>query len=441
VGRRRRGRPGAELKAEIDEAVRANEAAGRAPLGWMFDDVLAAPAAPAQAARRARAHATTSSGTGTDGAADDRPDGGAHAGRGDGARRAVVVLGEDVGKRGGVFLATEGLFDRFGPDRVIDTPLSEAAIIGAAVGMAVHGMRPVAEIQFADYVFPGFDQLVSQAAKLRYRSGGGFTAPMVVRMPAGGGVAGGHHHSQNPESHFVHTPGPAGRLPLDAQRRPRAAAQRRPRRRPGRLHGAEAALPRGQGGPRTTTTPRSPSARAGAARGRRRRADQLRRQHGETLKAADALAAQGVSADVIDLRSLLPWDEDLVLERVARVGRVVVISEAPRTLSFASEVAATIAEEALDLLEAPPVRVTGFDTPTRTPRTAPTCPARPHPARRAARARLLTRAAARPAGAGGPVPEGRQAARTRRVGRRGRGRPWLVQPSATRSSPTSRSSR
>jgi len=119
----------------------------------------------------------------------------------------VVVLGEDVGKRGGVFLATEGLFDRFGPDRVIDTPLSEAAIIGAAVGMAAHGLRPVAEIQFADYVFPGFDQLATQAAKLRYRSGGAFTAPMVVRMPAGGGVAGGHHHSQNPETHFAHTPG------------------------------------------------------------------------------------------------------------------------------------------------------------------------------------------------------------------------------------------
>src|SRR5690625_1850660 len=120
---------------------------------------------------------------------------------------SVVVLGQDVGKRGGVFLATEKLFDRYGPDRVMDSPLSEAAIIGAAVGMAVHGLRPVAEIQFADYVFPGFDQLVSQAAKLRYRSGGQFTAPMVVRMPAGGGVAGGHHHSQNPEIHFVHTAG------------------------------------------------------------------------------------------------------------------------------------------------------------------------------------------------------------------------------------------
>ena len=120
---------------------------------------------------------------------------------------SVVVVGEDVAKRGGVFLATAGLFDKYGPDRVIDSPLSEAAIIGAAVGMAVHGLRPVAEIQFADYVFPGFDQLVSQAAKLRYRSGAQFYAPMVVRMPAGGGVRGGHHHSQNPETHFVHTPG------------------------------------------------------------------------------------------------------------------------------------------------------------------------------------------------------------------------------------------
>lgn len=119
----------------------------------------------------------------------------------------VMLLGEDVGKRGGVFLATEGLQQKYGPDRVMDTPLSEAAIIGAAVGLAAHGMRPVAEIQFADYVFPGIDQLFSQAAKLRYRSGGQFSAPMVVRMPTGGGVKGGHHHSQSPEAHFAHTAG------------------------------------------------------------------------------------------------------------------------------------------------------------------------------------------------------------------------------------------
>ena len=119
----------------------------------------------------------------------------------------VIIMGQDVGKRGGVFLATEGLQEKYGEDRVIDSPLSEAAIIGAAVGMATHGMRPVAEIQFADYVFPGIDQLFSQAAKLRYRSGGQFYAPMVIRMPSGGGVKGGHHHSQSPETHFTHTAG------------------------------------------------------------------------------------------------------------------------------------------------------------------------------------------------------------------------------------------
>jgi 2-oxoisovalerate dehydrogenase E1 component beta subunit len=276
----------------------------------------------------------------------------------------VVVVGEDVGKRGGVFLATEGLFDRFGPDRVIDTPLSEAAIIGAAIGMAVHGLRPVAEIQFADYVFPGFDQLVSQAAKLRYRSAGGFTAPMVVRMPAGGGVAGGHHHSQNPETHFVHTPGlqvvyPS--TPKDVKGLLKSAVRGEDPvvfMEPKRLYRA---IKEEVGDDLDYLVP------VGRATVRRQGDDVVLISYGasmaETLKAADALADQGIGADVVDLRSLLPWDEELVLERVARVGRVVVISEAPRTGSFASEVAATIAEEILDLLEAPPVRVTGYDTP------------------------------------------------------------------------------
>ncbi len=276
----------------------------------------------------------------------------------------VVVLGEDVGKRGGVFLATEGLFDRFGPDRVIDTPLSEAAIIGAAVGMAVHGLRPVAEIQFSDYVFPGFDQLVSQAAKLRYRSGGGFTAPMVVRMPAGGGVAGGHHHSQNPETHFVHTPGlqvvyPS--TPSDVKGLLKSAVRGDDPvvfMEPKRLYRAI-----------KEEVPDDPDYLLPIGKGvvRRKGDDLLLVSYGasmaETLKAAEALEKQGVSAEVIDLRSLMPWDEDLVLETVARLGRVVIVSEAPRTGSFASEVAATIAEEVLDMLEAPPVRVTGFDVP------------------------------------------------------------------------------
>lgn len=276
---------------------------------------------------------------------------------------SVVLLGEDVGKRGGVFLATEGLFDRYGPDRVIDTPLSEAAIIGAAVGMAAHGLRPVAEIQFSDYVYPGFDQLVSQAAKLRYRSGGQFFAPMVVRMPAGGGVKGGHHHSQNPETHFVHTPGlkvvyPSS--PADAKGLLTTAIRDDDPvifMEPKRLYRAlKEEVPDGE-----HLIP------LGQARVRREGDDVVLVSYGasvaETLKAADALSEQGISAHVIDLRSLLPWDKDAVLEAVAQLGRVVLVSEAPKTGGFVSEVAATISEEVLDMLLAPPVRVTGFDTP------------------------------------------------------------------------------
>lgn len=280
------------------------------------------------------------------------------------ADERVVVLGQDVGKRGGVFLATDKLFDTFGPDRVIDTPLSEAAIIGAAVGMAVHGLRPVAEVQFADYVYPGFDQLVSQAAKLRYRSGGRFNAPMVVRMPAGGGVKGGHHHSQNPETHFVHTPGlqvvyPS--TPTDARGTLKTALRSEDPvvfMEPKRLYRAV-----------KEDVPADPDFTLPVGRGvlRREGDDVVLVSYGasmsETLQAADALAEQGLGADVIDLRWLLPWDVTLVLERVARVGRVVLVSEAPHTASMMSEVAATIAEEVLDLLEAPPLRVSGFDTP------------------------------------------------------------------------------
>lgn len=276
---------------------------------------------------------------------------------------SVVVLGQDVGKRGGVFLATENLFDTYGADRVIDTPLSEAAIIGAALGMATHGLRPVAEIQFADYVYPGFDQLASQAAKLRYRSGGQFSAPLVVRMPAGGGVGGGHHHSQSPETHFVHTPGLKVVYPstptdtkgllLSAIRDGDPVVFMEPKR----LYRAiKEDVPEGD-----FTLP------IGAASVRRQGDDVVLVSYGgsmpETLKAADALAEQDISAQVIDLRSLLPWDKQTVLEAVADKGRVVLISEAPKTGNFMSEVAATICEDILDTLEAPPMRVTGFDTP------------------------------------------------------------------------------
>ncbi len=277
---------------------------------------------------------------------------------------SVVVLGEDVGKRGGVFLATEKLFDKYGPDRVIDTPLSEAAIIGAALGMAVHGHRPVAEIQFADYVFPGFDQLVSQVAKLRYRSGGQFSAPLVVRMPAGGGVKGGHHHSQSPEAHFVHTAGlkvvfPS--TPNDTRGLLRSAVRDDDPvvfLEPKRLYRAireevsddvDYMIP------------------IGASAERRFGDDVVLVSYGgsmaETLRASEALVEQGLSPHVIDLRSLHPWDEEAVLSAVARVGRVVLVSEAPHSVGFMGEVSATIAEEVFDSLLAPPARVSGFDTP------------------------------------------------------------------------------
>jgi 2-oxoisovalerate dehydrogenase E1 component beta subunit len=275
----------------------------------------------------------------------------------------VVVLGEDVGKRGGVFLATEGLLERFGPDRVIDTPLSEAAIIGAAVGMAAHGLRPVAEIQFADYVFPGFDQLATQAAKLRYRSGGQFTAPMVVRMPSGGGVRGGHHHSQSPEAHFAHTAGlkvVVISTPYDAKGLLKAAIRDDDPvvfLEPKRLYRAT----------REEVPDDDYIVPIGKAAVRREGTDLTIIAYGtsmpEVLKAGDELAKTGISAEILDLRSLVPWDIEAVMRSVAKTGRVILVADAPRMAGMLGEIAATIAEELFDQMLAPPVRVAGFDTP------------------------------------------------------------------------------
>lgn len=275
----------------------------------------------------------------------------------------VILFGEDVGKRGGVFLATEGLQQKYGPDRVMDSPLSEAAILGAAVGMAAHGMRPVAEIQFADYVFPGIDQLFSQAAKLRYRSGGQFTAPMVVRMPTGGGVKGGHHHSQSPEAHFAHTGGLKVVVvsnPYDTKGLLKSAIREDDPvvfMEPKRLYRAikeevpddDYLIPIGKAALKREGSDITLVSYGGPVQ--------------EALKAAEEMAGAGIQAEVIDLRSLLPWDKEAVLASVAKTGRVLMISEAPRTASIASEVTATISEELFDQLSAPPLRVTGFDMP------------------------------------------------------------------------------
>jgi len=275
----------------------------------------------------------------------------------------VVVLGEDVGKVGGVFRVTAGLHDAFGDARVIDTPLAEGGILGTAIGMALYGLRPVPEIQFADFIYPGFDQLVSEAAKYRYRSGGEYTVPMVVRTPFGGGIRGGLYHSQSPESLFIHTAGlkvvcpsnpyDAKGLLLSAIRDEDPVLFFEPKR---VYRAVKMDVPEGD-----YTVP------LGEAKVVRDGDDVTVVAWGamlyEALSAAEDVAGKGVSAEVIDLRTLWPVDADAVVESVRKTGRLVVVHEAPRTCGFGAELVATVTEKAFLHLEAPPVRVTGWDTP------------------------------------------------------------------------------
>jgi 2-oxoisovalerate dehydrogenase E1 component beta subunit len=276
----------------------------------------------------------------------------------------VVVLGEDVGRAGGVFRVTDGLLAEFGEERVLDTPLAENGIVGAAAGMAMYGLRPVAEIQFADFIYPAFDQIVSEVAKLRYRSNGQYTAPLVVRAPMGGGIRGGLYHSQSPEAYFAHTPGlkvvvPA--TPRDAKGLLLAAiADPDPVifLEPKRLYrSSREEVPAGR---TTEEIGRARVARAGD------RVTLL--TYGSTvpvaLEAAERLAAEGGGeTEVLDLRTLIPLDVESVLASVQKTGRVVILHEAPRTCGYGAELAALVAERALLRLEAPIARVAGFDTP------------------------------------------------------------------------------
>ncbi len=275
----------------------------------------------------------------------------------------VVVLGEDVGKRGGVFLITEGLYELFGPERVIDTPLSEAAIIGVAAGMAMNGLRPVAEIQFADFIFGGFDQIVSNVAKIRYRTGGQFSVPLVVRAPVGGGVKGGMFHSQSPEAYFVHTPGlkvVTPSTPYDAKGLLISAIRDEDPViffEPKRIYRTfREEVPEGD-----YTVP------LGVARVAREGADVSLITYAATvhdcLSAAEKAKSEGIDCEVIDLRTLLPFDREAIDRTVKKTGRVVIVHEAPKTGGFGAEIAAYIAERLLFSLEAPVLRVTGYDTP------------------------------------------------------------------------------
>jgi 2-oxoisovalerate dehydrogenase E1 component beta subunit len=280
----------------------------------------------------------------------------------------VVVLGEDVGHFGGVFRATVGLQQEFGPDRCMDTPLAENGIVGAAIGMALYGLRPVAEIQFADYVYPAFDQIVNELAKMRYRSGGEYSAPVVIRMPAGGGVRGGHYHSQSPEAVFIHTPGlqvvyPSN--PADTKGLLTSAIRgedpviflepkRLYRTSRGEVPGGEYLVPIGQ----------AKVLRRAAARSERSVTILAWGGMVQTAtEAADKGASMGYDIELIDLRTLLPFDLETILQSVQKTGRVVIVHEAPRTCGFGAELAASIQEHALLHLEAPILRVTGFDTP------------------------------------------------------------------------------
>ncbi|WP_139980124.1 alpha-ketoacid dehydrogenase subunit beta [Nocardioides litoris] len=275
----------------------------------------------------------------------------------------VLLMGEDVGKLGGVFRITDGLQKDFGEDRVIDSPLAESGIVGTAVGMAMRGYRPVVEIQFDGFVYPAYDQIVCQVAKIHYRSKGRVPMPIVIRIPFGGGIGAVEHHSESPEAQFAHTPGlkvVACSNPVDGYWMIQQAIAcddpvifLEPKR---QYHADKAELDE-------STTPEplftSRIVRPGT--------DLTLLAYGPTVKtamrAAEAAAGEGRSVEVIDLRTLSPLDMGPVLDSVRRTGRAVVVHEAHVNLGLGSELSARITEECFYSLEAPVLRVGGFDTP------------------------------------------------------------------------------
>ena len=277
----------------------------------------------------------------------------------------VVLLGEDIGKLGGVFRITDGLLEKFGSGRVIDTPLAESGIVGTAVGLAYRGYRPVVEIQFDGFVYPAFDQIVSQVAKLHYRTQGRVKMPITIRIPWAGGIGAAEHHSESPEAYFVHTAGlrvVAVSNPEDAYRcLQQAIASDDPVIffEPKRLYH--------QKGEVDLEASLADAAPMGVARVVREGTDATVITYGAMLSTVlDAAAAaedDGVSLEVIDLRSISPIDYDTVAASVRRTGRVVVAHEASREAGVAAEVIASITERCFEYLESPPLRVTGHDVP------------------------------------------------------------------------------
>jgi 2-oxoisovalerate dehydrogenase E1 component beta subunit len=287
----------------------------------------------------------------------------------------VCVFGEDVGYFGGVFRATQGLQQRFGPQRVFDTPLAEGGIVAVAIGMGMNGLRPVPEIQFSDYMYPAFDQITNELAKLRYRSGGEWAAPLTLRAPSGGGIRGGLFHSQSPEAYFTHTPGLCIVMPsnpydakgllissiesddpiifFEPKRLYRGAFEGDPEHVPPWRDQPQAEVPAGYY--------RTPLAQAAVLRPG---ADVTVVTWGTMVHvAAAAIQETGVDAELIDVRTLVPLDLATIVASVEKTGRCIVVHEAPRTCGFGAEVVALVQQHCFYNLEAPILRVTGWDTP------------------------------------------------------------------------------
>jgi 2-oxoisovalerate dehydrogenase E1 component beta subunit len=276
---------------------------------------------------------------------------------------SVIVLGEDVGKKGGVFLATDGLWAEFGDDRVIDTPLTESLIVGASIGAAVNGLRPVAEIQFADFIFPAFNQILSEASRMRYRSNNGFGVPMTIRAPYGGGVHGALYHSQSVEAFFTHIPGlkvviPS--TPYDAKGLLRSAI----RDDDPVLFFEHKKMYRSVRGDVPDTDYTVPLGRAAVTHeGKQITVVAYGLMAHYALEAADVVADEGISVEVVDLRTLRPIDKETLLTSVRKTGKCLVAYEDNRFGGYGAEVSAIVAEEAFDYLDGPVTRIAGPDVP------------------------------------------------------------------------------
>ena len=280
------------------------------------------------------------------------------------ADSSVFLIGQDIGVNGGVFRVTDGLLDEFGPERVIDSPLAESGMVGVAIGAAMNGLRPVVEVQFADFIFPAFNQIVSEAARMYYRTNGDYSVPIVIRAPYGGGVRGGLYHSQSVEAYFAHVPGlkvvvPSN--PHDAKGLLKAAIRDN---NPVLFFEHKLAYNTVQGDvPEGNYT--VPIGKAAV----RREGQQLSLiSYGlsvhHCLEAAETLAAEGISCEVVDLRSVSPLDTETLLESVEKTGRVCIVHEDNLTGGVGAEVAAIVAKDAFEYLDAPVQRVAALDVPS-----------------------------------------------------------------------------